>query len=82
MLKVRFFVCIRICLLKRDYLIRIYIENLCMYFFFYLKVVARSLEIFEIKIYISEISINIVFNISVIVVSVSLDLNGMVIKVI
>lgn len=81
MLKVRFFACIRTCSLKRDYLIRIHTENSCMYFSPYLKVAARSLEIPETKIHISETSTNTVPNTSATAASASSDLNGMAIKV-
>lgn len=82
MLKVRFFACIRTCCsLKRDYLNRIHTENSCMYFSPHLKVAARSLEIPETKIHISETSTNTVPNTSATAASASSDLNGMAIKV-
>lgn len=81
MLKVRFFACIRTCSLKRDYLNRIHTENSCMYFSPHLKVAARSLEIPETKIHISETSTNTVPNTSATAASASSDLNGMAIKV-
>lgn len=79
--KSKVFACIRTCSLKRDYLNRIYTENSCMYFSPHLKVAARSLEIPETKIHISETSTNTVPNTSATAASASSDLNGMAIKV-
>lgn len=79
--KSKVFACIRTCSLKRDYLNRIHTENSCMYFSPHLKVAARSLEIPETKIHISETSTNTVPNTSATAASASSDLNGMAIKV-
>lgn len=85
MLKSKVFACIRTyCSLGRDYLNRIHAcntENSCMYFSPHLKVAARSLEIPETKIHISETSTNTVPNTSATAASASSDLNGMAIKV-